>query len=396
MVSTRAKIRKTRNALKNYHPKETTTDSDHQLTSSAERIGSNDDLLTEVLHRLPVTSILQYKSVSKHWWWLLGHRSFTLRYDKFLISPGIFVHNKYVPYDVEDRSPPPFRSLDFCPDLNGIKIIQSCNGLLLCCSDRGHARDNKYYVFNPTTKQFAIIPSVPGDDGARKTIRFMGLAFHQTTCTRFKVVCILGGAGIFVIQIYYSETGKWKTTNSSFSEEFYMPFGSGVYWNEAIHWNPFGRNPLYFDLNLEQLKTLPLPLPVQLYLPKYFGESRGHLHMVKTTIHESLIHLTVFEMLGDHSGWVVKYRVDDDDLNGYPGMIRSFPRDRYCGFKVIDIFRGEKEEDTFLLLKFARAIIRYDVLEKSFKWLTNMPTDFEVGRHWRREIHPYIQCLTSF
>ncbi|XP_076915025.1 F-box protein At5g07610-like [Bidens hawaiensis] len=396
MVSTRAKIRKTQNALKNYHPKETATDSDHQLTSSAERIGSNDDLLTEILHRLPVTSILQFKSVSKHWWWLLGHRSFTLRYDKLPISPGLFVHNKYVPYDIEDRSPPPFRGLDFCPDLNGIKIVQSCNGLLLCCSDRGHIRDHKYYVFNPTTKQFAIIPSVPGDGDAHKTIRFMGLAFHQTTCPRYKVVCILGNAGIFVIHIYYSETGKWKTVNSSFSEEFYVPFGSGVYWNGAIYWDPFGHNPLYFDLNLEQLQNLPLPLPVQLHLPRYFGESRGHLHMVKTTSHESSIHLTVYEMLGDHSGWVVKYRVDDDDLDGYPRMILSFPHARYFNFKVIDVVRGEKEEDTFLLLKLDRAIIRYDVLEKSFKWLTYMTTDFELGRHGRREIHPYIQCLASF
>ncbi|MFS8033276.1 putative F-box domain-containing protein [Helianthus anomalus] len=56
-------------------------DSDHQPTQSGALIGSNDDLLTEILLRLPVTSIIRFISVSKHWQLLLRHRHFTLRYD---------------------------------------------------------------------------------------------------------------------------------------------------------------------------------------------------------------------------------------------------------------------------------------------------------------------------
>ncbi|MFS8027578.1 putative F-box domain-containing protein [Helianthus anomalus] len=65
-------------------------DSDHQPTHSGALIGSNDDLLTEILLRLPVTSILLFKSVSKHWRLLLRHRHFTHRYDKISKSPGFF------------------------------------------------------------------------------------------------------------------------------------------------------------------------------------------------------------------------------------------------------------------------------------------------------------------
>ncbi|KAJ0444616.1 putative F-box domain-containing protein [Helianthus annuus] len=57
-------------------------DSDHQPTQSGALIGSNDDLLTEILLRLPVTSILRFKSVSKHWRLHLRHTHFTHRYDK--------------------------------------------------------------------------------------------------------------------------------------------------------------------------------------------------------------------------------------------------------------------------------------------------------------------------
>ncbi|KAL7582122.1 hypothetical protein Lser_V15G43667 [Lactuca serriola] len=103
---------------------------------SGELIGSNDDLLIEILLRLPVTSVLRCKSVSKHWHSLLSDQRFTLLYKNGLISPGLFFQDLYVPFDDENNSPPPFRNLDFYPDHRGIKIIQSCNGLLFCCITR--------------------------------------------------------------------------------------------------------------------------------------------------------------------------------------------------------------------------------------------------------------------
>ncbi|XP_076913719.1 F-box protein At5g07610-like [Bidens hawaiensis] len=402
MVNTRAK---TRNTLKNCFLQASTTDSNHQLTSSAELIGSNDDILTEILLWLPVTSILRFKSVSKHWRWLLSHRHFTLRYEKLPTSPGLFVNQKYVPFDVEDRSSPPFRHLDFCHDFHFKKIVQSCNGLLLlCCSDAGFTRNDEYYVFNPTTKQFAIIPSVPGVDNTRKMIRFMGLAFHPTTCPRYKVVCILGSEYTYHMKIYYSETKEWKTLNINFSERrYYMSFGSGVYWNGAIHWDPCGGSLLYFDLKVEKLRKLPIPLPVQARLrivplpPIYFGESRGHLHLVNITWHESRFRLTVYEMLGNHSGWFVKYEVGRDPLDCYPG-IQSNRYDPYGGFDIIDVVRGEEEEDTFLVSLYdTRTIVRYNVKDKSIKWLFDMTTaDVDIVRFERGKIHRYIQSLTSF
>ncbi|XP_076948082.1 F-box protein At5g07610-like [Bidens hawaiensis] len=396
MVNTRAK---TRNNLTNCYLQ-------HQLNSSAELISSNDDILTEILLQLPVTSILWFISVSKHWRWLLSHRHFTLRYNKLPTSPGLFVDKKYVPFDAEDRSPPPFRHLNFCHDLHIIKIVQSCNGLLLlCCSDRGFTRNDEYYVLNPTTKQFGIIPSVPGVDNARKMIRFMGLAFHPTTCPRYKVVCILGNKYTFHMKIYYSETKEWKALNINFPERrYYVSFGSGVYWNGAIHWDPCGGSLFYFNLNVEKLQKLPIPLPVQARLrivlvplpPIYFGESRGHLHLVNVTCHESRFHLTVYEMLGDHSGWFVKYEVGRDHMDCYPG-IQSNMYDPYGGFNILDVVRGEEEEDTFLVSSTSRTIVRYNLKDKSVKWLFDMTTtDYDIVRFERGKIHRYIQSLTSF
>ncbi|XP_076909522.1 F-box protein At5g07610-like [Bidens hawaiensis] len=293
-VNTIAEIKKTRKTLKTY--------SNDELCPSAHLIGSNNDLLTEILVRLPATSILRFKCLSKDWQSRLSHRRFTLCIDKLSISPGLFIRNKYVPFESEYRTTPPFHSLDFYPDVNGIRILQSCNGLLLCCSRQGHVRDRMYYVFNPTTKQFAIIPLVYSCD----TDRFVGLAYHQTSCPHYKVFCITFSYPyptrdlvLVEIQIYSSDTRKWKNLNRYFSESSYnTPFGNGVYWNEAVYWHPSDRNILsYFDLNLEQLKELPIASPEKpmrrygyrsTYL--YFGESRGHLHWVGTAKYGSCIY----------------------------------------------------------------------------------------------------------
>ncbi|XP_076934581.1 F-box protein At5g07610-like [Bidens hawaiensis] len=286
-------------------------------TLSADMICSNDNLLTEILARIPFP--------------ILGFKS-------------------YIPFDDDDQNPP-FCSLDFCPDLNGIKIVQSCNGLLLCCSER------KYYVLNPTTKQFAIIPSAPGGDD----IRFMGLAFHQTTCPHYKVVCILNinpSEVLFLIQIYSSDTREWKTI-SYFVDHDYLYVGSGVYWNCAIHWAPSCPNPCYFDLNLEQFQKLPLPMQ---------GTIRGGVKY-KVDLHDlpdlypnknesssiySRCDLEIIDFLEPseyHWGWLVKYRVEPHGL--FPDNILY----RSCSIEVIDVVRGEdEEEDTFMVLKMQEKI----------------------------------------
>uniref|UniRef100_A0A251S6R9 Putative F-box domain-containing protein n=1 Tax=Helianthus annuus TaxID=4232 RepID=A0A251S6R9_HELAN len=316
-------------------------DSDHQPTHSGALIGSNDDLLTEILLRLPVTSILRFKSVSKHWRLLLRHRHFT-------------------------------HSLDFYPDPRGIRIVQSCNGLLLCCTYRGSIDARKYYVFNPTTKQFAFVPCLPGGYEVRKTIRFMGLAFHRTDCVHYKLVCIRSlesddddDVELFQIQIYSSDTREWRICPVTFRTDCPV-FDMGVYWNGAIHWAPSYRNHLYFKIDAEQLQTLPSPVEMTIFqtLTMYFGESRGHLHLtVLVDSDETGLHLNVYEMLGDHSGWFVKYQLQLHEIWGaFPEMTHSS-----YDFDVVDVVRGVKEEDTFIVLRIHGKLTRYNVHGKSFK-----------------------------
>ncbi|XP_076940833.1 F-box protein At5g07610-like [Bidens hawaiensis] len=377
---------------------------DSDLQSEAV-IVSNDDLLTEILVWLPVTSILRFKSVSKHWRLLLTHKHFTHRYDNnnLFKSPGLFARTLctfssksfahllagdiYVSFDVENRSPPPFRCLDLYFNRSRVKILHSCNGLLLCHTLHNGARE--HFIFNPTTKQLAIIPPAP------KYICSMALAFHLTHCMHYKVVCIrcfelLGD--VFQIQVYSSDTRKWKICVESFSAQN-LTFCQPVYWNGAVHWAPDcgSCNFLYFKLDVEELQMLPVPEGlVSGEMLMYFGESRGHLHLILHNNREAdSFCVNVYEMLGDHSVWFVKYRLQLDALlDDVPNMI--YPSQ--CALQVVDVVRNKEEEDTFLVLLGPLKMIRYNVHDKSFQELYR----YKEFSYEFTSAHRYIQILSSF
>ncbi|KAJ0439593.1 putative F-box domain-containing protein [Helianthus annuus] len=343
----------------------------------------NDDLLTEILLRLPAASILRFKSVSKHRRLLLSQKHFTQRYDQISKSPtGLIATDIYVPFDVENPSTPPFRCLDLYFDRPGVEIVQSCNGLLLCVTrPKGHNGACKYYVFNPTTKQLALIPPVPRDCSA---ICFMGLAFHQTDCVRYKVICVLfvgPHVDSYQIQVYSSDTKEWKISIESFSASLPI-IRHVVYWNGAVYWASFcdNRNYWYFKIDDQQLHTLPLPLGLipSKVVTKYLGESR----VAYKKFQGGMLRLKVYEMLSDHSGWFVKYQLQLNAISKYGP---------HYALQVMDVVRGEEEEDTFLVLKTLDKIITYNVLEKSCKQIYRTLT-----RYCRSSFYRYTETLSSF
>lgn len=189
--------------------------------SSAQIVASIDDLLTEIFLHLPMKSLIRFKLVSKHWRSLIANPLFC-----FLRNPypnpavGLFLpysnpRFEYVPFSVNKSTKPPFRKLNFTEDPSGIGILQSCNGLLLCCSFRARVYKPRYYIYNPTTKRFSKIPKLDQRSWTSARIHGMSLVFDPVKSPHYKVVCARGsesdyGEYQYQFEVYSSETGPWR------------------------------------------------------------------------------------------------------------------------------------------------------------------------------------------
>ncbi|XP_059669336.1 F-box protein At5g07610-like [Cornus florida] len=280
--------------------------------SPADEVASNDDLLVEILIHPPTKSLLRFKSVSKRWLALitsphLSHR----RYPHPCAPSGLFLlplcgsslrhldlhpctcsglpphpFNHHIPEvelilsdSHENLTDSPFRALTCFPGLLGVRILDSCNGLI-CCSCVVCEED-----YNPTTKQFITLPE-PGQ-GVRRNFDGLSLAFDPSKSPHYKVVCVwsivLLNHEHFQIEIYSSETKFWRKSGELFTA-YDTNFHGGVYWNGAINWVSFSGDSLYFNVDNDRLRTMAM-LPIrdgQYERPfRYFRESHDHLHFIE-------------------------------------------------------------------------------------------------------------------
>ncbi|XP_071699510.1 F-box protein At5g07610-like [Rutidosis leptorrhynchoides] len=321
---------------------------------------------------------------------------------------GLFYGDFYFPLHVKYQNNDllPFRSP------HNSKIVQSCNGLLLCCSETGSEKQRIYYVFNPTTNRYETIPSVkqsivvnhsinpfkglavnhPSCPSVKKSLvavqnsnPFMGLAVDPSNCKRYKVVCIYRNLDLMRLDvlIYSSETKRWKISDETLDTPKNMPdLAGGVYMNGG-------------DLLLDVEKFEKLELPSDMITARYrslfcgrvssvcyFGESNCRLYLVDGCWGEGS-KLNVYEKMSDVSGWEVKYQVE----LRYGG--ETMGRDK---LEILDIVRGEKEEDTIMVVKYLKEITSFNLFNKRFKNLFAVPNN---NNHDRKTIRSYRYVATS-
>ncbi|GMN41041.1 hypothetical protein TIFTF001_010269 [Ficus carica] len=353
---------------------------------SAETIAHNDDLLIEILLRLPIKSLLKFKSVCKHWLSLISDPNFSLRRNSIPVPvSGIFFSRSsrnvarisefdFVNLNLTDSSKSPFRSLPFADDSHsGAGIGQSCNGLLLCYSIRV-LKQRDIFVFNPTTKQCTKLPSISQfRDGALQQVSGLSLAFDPSNSPHYKVVCVWNSyseSNQHRIEIYSSETRQWKLCGSSFSvDNPDLQFDGGVYWNGSVHWISNSSNSLYLKVEEERISPMPMP-PIpegndwdHVRMFRYFGESRGHLHLIDHLFDLHTPRFDVLEMEMDYSGWFVKFRVDLSEIpSSFPQIVRRKlfhqMREHDYVFSVLCVVRGEVDEESYLVIQIPGKFIR--------------------------------------
>ncbi|XVF49414.1 hypothetical protein PTKIN_Ptkin04bG0010000 [Pterospermum kingtungense] len=363
-------------------------------TGNGEAIANNHDLLTQILVCLPVKSLLRFKSVSKGWYSLISDPKFSRRlfpdisglFMQKLGSTFINPEHGFIPLSHKSSSDAPFKFLTFITHPSGLKVVQSCNGLLLCRSIHNRSFKYDHYIYNPTTKQFVTLPLPDNYQNTRIMYRF-SLAFDPTKSPHYKAVCVRDSDQWLqdydsessyergLVEIYSSQTRTWRVSGKPFIAHVNTGFEGGVFCNSAIHWlSPWGKTSLYFNVEEEMVRELPMP-PVpddweDMRRCRYFGESRGHLHLIEI-YRPPTTRFKVYEVESDYSGWFVKYHIDLDPVTvAFPEMVRTCDDPmglHYYVFSVLCIVREANDEDSYMVLEIPDKAVRYNLKDGSFK-----------------------------
>ncbi|XP_071709378.1 F-box protein At5g07610-like [Rutidosis leptorrhynchoides] len=351
------------------------------FSSSHDKVCSCEYLVEQILLRLPVISLLRFKSVSKHWYSLISDSRFQFLRTTRTIDPPSSLYavvcktntmtrdHFIVPLDDVKKNgaaKAPYVTLNFDPTDYGTVIVHSCNGIMLVSQNLTNPFGVNRYVYNPTINQFIVLPK--HEPFNSKFHCAITLAFDPSKSPYYKIVSICGfGPNYYRIGIYSSQTCTWKAScnfNSNI-DRFY-----GVYWNNAVHWLDKTGLFLYFNLDEEIVREMHTSF-CSLGTEHMF-ESRDHLLLVEADIPSKVV--KIHELKRDYSGWFVKYHIELDQLG------RSFPKLAEYKFRVLSIVLDEKEEDeSFFVLAIGRVAIRFNLVANTFYQLYYFNASYNYG-----------------
>ena len=246
------------------------------------------DVITDILHRLPVKTLVRFKSLSKPCCFLIDHpdfvkahlnRSIQTRSNLNIILKGLHLYS--VEFDALDSAVP----LEY-PLSNGVVIeaFGSCDGLLAF-----RITDKNLALYNPSTRQFRRLPvseiDPPPGESCKSGYVFYG--FGQDVKTNdYKLVRMVqfnknddeDDEGYFFdyeVKVYSLKTDSWiKITKLPRYLRFMFQFfyhllhrrGYGVLAGGFLHWVmppriELGmRNKIVgFDLGTEEFVEVPQP-----------------------------------------------------------------------------------------------------------------------------------------
>ncbi|CAM0902761.1 unnamed protein product [Alopecurus aequalis] len=240
-----------------------------------------DDLIVEILSRLPARSVHRFKCVSPSWRDLIAdpaHRKelphalsgflyntyykAQPRLDRYhfanvcvgatpLLDPG-YVDPPFCDFHFAnvsvDATPPVDPSRRFLPrdEYMYVDQMDTCNGLLLCLAypefsstddDENAPLESHYVVCNPATKMWVHVP--PNPEAPPRGHIIARLAFDPAASSHFHVLQFEANdqepylAGV---NIYSSQIGAWKHTESRLAEKIRVPAGfTSVFHHGMLH-----------------------------------------------------------------------------------------------------------------------------------------------------------------
>jgi F-box interacting protein len=254
-----------------------------------------DDLLVEILSRVPYKSSCRCKCVSTRWRDLISHPDSRKKMPQTLAG---FFNETFIPdrspkwvhcyTDISRRVYPRFdRPLSFLmPDCELMYMYDCCNGLLLL---RGYnppcPRTLDYVVCNPVTEKWVTVPASiwSGKVGVAH------LGFDPAVSSHFHVFEFIpasvwdaksGGknCGTKALGIYSSKAGAWTHRCAWESPIMLSGFSRSVFLNGVLYLSSYEDFVIAVDLE-GNCRFIPIPMPHPSAVHNVYL-SQGQLHLV--------------------------------------------------------------------------------------------------------------------
>ncbi|KAF8698880.1 hypothetical protein HU200_035142 [Digitaria exilis] len=293
--------------------------------------GLTDDIIVDILSRVPVKSICRFKCVSPSWRNLISHPDNRKKLPQTLT--GFFYFDEFdscefvslaKPPPTPTRNwrlrPPSLCDFAFLPANTGGGALDCCNGLVLLNSRSasGSEAPVSYVVCNPATEKWTTLPPVPESAKISKICNASILCFDPAVSPHFHVVRLLAAEDdgfteddLFEgVQIYSSETGVWvfHPHNSGWS-----PVGHRsrrTYFNGLLHFITSDQRAIAaMDMKGQTQRIVYVPRSKEVEL---IGNSQGRLFYANRD-DRNTYKVSIF-VLEDHGRWTLKHSVNTKGL----------------------------------------------------------------------------------
>ncbi|XP_019179780.1 PREDICTED: F-box/kelch-repeat protein At3g23880-like [Ipomoea nil] len=233
----------------------------------------NQDIITEILKRLPVKSLLQFRCVSKVWRALISspefvklHLNFHSKKDIKVMTYSSVNRISYMSlFSITENKQSSFRkfiTIDrsvLIPE-DGFEFLGSCNGLFCF-----RAKPYQIMIWNPSLN--GNVKTIP-DVWQFSYISIFGYGYDMHNDDYKVVYAYYGdnnGDDEYVVLVYSFKLGTWKRCDRGFSSGFVYPriavFVSGsLNWcNNNLDDGDWNWNIISFNLTTETAKAIALP-----------------------------------------------------------------------------------------------------------------------------------------
>ncbi|XP_050264254.1 F-box protein CPR1-like [Quercus robur] len=350
------------------------------------------EIITEILSRLPVKSLLRFLCVSKSWYALIKHpdfiklhlhRSIETNRDRTLIlekvTDGLPHYCYSVHFPIENHFDKAFKLYQPLYRRGKLVSILDCCHSLVCIHHftlEIHHCTNEIAIWNPLIRKYRILPPEPmSKPSGFNFSKYNEIAFGYDLCNDdYKVLRVIAfynrGQPLkeFEVKVYSLRWHSWRKIEEQWPKKECTVSSNSVSLNGVLHWSIAEDTPydmdiplgveclLAFDLAIEKFLVFKTPVQREVELGTCLEVLKGQLCFIVTPDLGAEIDVWLMKEYGEAK----KNRCEGVEIQNLPHWFRTAT----CvgslllldGDNVIDPGRAEEQEEEMHYVIFRRIL----------------------------------------